>query len=215
MTSGAGTLKLVDGIAFHEDLKASTFEYFEFLVTDAQSALTISVTSLGRGDPDLYISTTNPHPNKTNSMWRATNYLADSITISPDDANFGLGHYYIGMRFFVYLFFIQGVYAYSDCTFTIIASAQHDIQLQNGIPQSAVVSRSATSYFDFSIVPGNINYFLLIINLAHDDLTFDLSVASGYASLYVSTKMRPDPNDPSTYDYKAPWYMSVKVFIHI
>lgn len=39
MTSGSGSLRLSDGVAFQEDVQAKQFEYFEFVVTDQSADL--------------------------------------------------------------------------------------------------------------------------------------------------------------------------------
>ena len=100
VTSQGGTLRLVDGVAFHEDIVQGTYEYFEFDVNDATLDLTVTVTAFGRGDPDLYISTATQTPTKDNNMWAANSYMADSITIAHTDPRFKVGAYYIGTNFY-------------------------------------------------------------------------------------------------------------------
>jgi hypothetical protein len=78
-------LRLLDGVAFHEDLTANQYEYFMFMVPVRTHDITVTVTALGRGDPDLYMSTTNSRPSMTNNMWAARSYTSDAITVAHGD----------------------------------------------------------------------------------------------------------------------------------
>ena len=178
-------LRLVDGIAFHEDIYQGRYEQFEFDVNDASLDLTVTVTALGRGDPDLYIST-SPNPSRDNYIWAATSYMADSITIPHTHPRYKAGPFYIS------------VHAYSNVSFTIMARLRQTVELQNGVPQSGFVAKEAMVYYTMLLVPDG------------QTATFALNVRQGYASMYVSTTQQPIPTNASTYQNSVTWWQAVK-----
>jgi hypothetical protein len=78
-------LSLQNGIPLRDDLQADEYEYFLLPVDDPNADITVTVTDLGSGDPDLFISTIYTHPNETANEWHAQRLRGDSITISHTD----------------------------------------------------------------------------------------------------------------------------------
>ena len=187
MTSANGSLRLSDGTSFHGSIARHGYQYFEYAITQVDVDITVTVTAIGRGDPDLYISTTEPHPTALNSIWSASAYMADSITIAHTDKRLFLGnHLYIS------------VFAFSACSFTIVATSEHDAVLQNGFPLSGSVAKGATKFYEINVVVG---HFALLVSLTS---------RNGFVSLYLSTFAHPDRTNASTYDYFVPWFIGSK-----
>ena len=72
------------------------FAYFETYVVDAKASLLVTVEALG-GDPDLFMSRTNAHPNVATATWVSSDLGADAIEVLPSDPEFGVGTYYIAV----------------------------------------------------------------------------------------------------------------------
>ena len=182
---------LIDGTATSSNLKAESYNYFKFYVDKNDAEVDIITTPFGNGDPDLYVSTKDMYPNKTNHEWAGIRFNADSVTIPSTDPNFCSDcWYYIS------------VYAFTDVTFTILASMDKSIELQEGVPQSGVVSRGEFKYY-------------LYAGFQDDDteeISITLTVNEGSASLYVGTKKYPELSDSDSYDYYSGWYEATKSF---
>jgi hypothetical protein len=106
------------------------YEYFALLINDVSLDITVSVTALGRGDPDLYMSVTNPRPNMTDHQWSARSYTSDSITVRHTSPLLPASAPYV-----MYV----SVHAYSAISFTIVATLRAPIELQLGVPQQGAV----------------------------------------------------------------------------
>lgn len=178
------------GVPISDYLTAGSFEYFQFIFDQPGRTITISVTDLGQGDPDLYVSTATRTPNTTSSMWHGVRYRSDSITIPPTDPNACQQRctYYVG------------VHAFLNSSFTLVASYHDAVALQDGTPQEGYVEVEAVEYFFIDVTPG---YGTVTVTLTPMD--------AGSASLYVSNSATyPEPNVPSTYQFTAPYYLSRK-----
>lgn len=177
---------LQDGIPFREDLSARQYEYFKFPVDVVPYVFSVVVTNLGAGDPDLYISLDNSHPNATNYTWASRRWGGDTLTIASTDLNACIAPpcmYYIS------------VYANYNTTFTILARFTNTSRLQDGIPQVGTVSNLG------------MNYYSLYFDRPHVDVTFNLNIQTGRALMYIS-----DVAYPTMYAYKwgSSWFGSVK-----
>jgi hypothetical protein len=160
-------------VAHSESLEAGSYQYFQLLVDHANGwqDLIITVTSFN-GDPDLFVSTLVSRPNKTNYELAAQSYLEDSVAVrGPNLKN---STYYIA------------VYAYSACTFTVVASFSKMIQLQDGRPQSASVEKEAFRLFSFQVAQPRW-------------IAFSLTPVTGSTYLLVSNLSNIDPNS------EVPW----------
>ena len=171
-----GTLELLAGISFGEDLFQGQTEYFFTTVTDTTKDLTVTVTSLN-GDPDLYISRTTERPGPGNYTWSATSWRNDSITIPSSQLT--VGRYYIAVT------------AFLNCSFTVLASYQAQTQLQDGRPQHDAVLKEAQKFYTFRV------------QYTGNDVSIALTPRSGYARMYVSYTSEPIYTDPTTYSWSS------------
>jgi len=170
---------LIDGISFTQFLQQGTYKYFRFPVDRLDEDLTFTVTGLN-GDPDLFVSDTdaNPKPNATHYTWRSTSFREDAVSIPKE--NLHIGNYY------------ASVLAYTNCTFTVLASLARTPTLQDGIPQSGFVPYAASNYYVYNVLSG------------HTDITFTLTpVSSGNAYIYISKYSAPDRANSSTYQWSG------------
>jgi len=190
-STNTASILLRDGISVFENLDAGDVEYFVFPMDNYGYTLTVSVTDLGTGDPDLFISTSNMHPNTTkNSMWSSQRLRGDSITIPPTDP-----HYCSQCTYYI------GVYAFASTSFTIVASTLGNLTLQDGIPQYGEALRGVTDYYSF------------IVTDTHSSVSITLTALSGLNSLYAGNQVYPEINDASTYQFYVPYYSGFKQLV--
>ncbi len=145
------------GVPFNDAIPANSYSYFSFTVPSVPAVMYVTVTALS-GDPDVYMSTTQTMPNRTNGfMWSSAYAGADAITLdsADGDARFIAGTYYIA------------VYAFDNAAFTI-SVAMDNAQgifptfLMNGQPQSGLVAASKYRYYQILVGMGT----ALTLNLA-------------------------------------------------
>jgi hypothetical protein len=185
------TQTLLDGVPFSSTLRAPRYMFFQFNVPYVfDRSLTITVTSFN-GDPDLFVSKINQHPTLDNYTWAARSIYEDSITIVPPELT--PGYYFIGIQ------------AYTNITFTVVASLQSPTLLIDGQPHRATVAKEAERFFEF-IVAGELPNFVSIV----------ASPFQGSLGLFVGTGDKwPSINDPTSYQYES-WAMEgpQQIIIH-
>ena len=84
------------GETVHGSVAKFGFAYFQTYMYDAKATLVVTVEALA-GDPDLFMSRSNPHPDQVNHTWASDDLGADVIEVPSTDPNFGLGQYYIAV----------------------------------------------------------------------------------------------------------------------
>ncbi len=187
VSTGDAIVTLSDGVSFEEDLEAHHAEYF-LVNVDAEGAdLSIVLTDFGQGDPDMYVSTVNRHPNAGNFTWRANSYGADAITIAADDPKAcGQCIYYIG------------VVAFTHSHMSIIATWGEPSRLRDGEPQAGFVAKHQMKYYKMVVYGG------------HSDLSIRATTTAGLMTMYVSTTGEPKRADSNSYDRMVPFRVSAK-----
>lgn len=178
----SGSLELAENIAFQEDLTSGQSEYFHFNVIDHSRPLTISVTSFN-GDPDLFISAIDQYPSY-NATWSARSYRNDSVTI-PISQLVGVNTLYIAVQ------------AWTNCSFSIVATYSNFTWLTDGVPQADTISKEASRFY----------YFLASSTGISNDISFSVSPSVGNVRLYVSNGTDIQWDNPSTYQWSSivPW----------
>jgi hypothetical protein len=172
-------LQLIAGIAQREDLNGKQWEYFMLPVLNTNEDLTITVTPF-YGDPDIYISTdkTKPYPTLDSEL-RSAQYKEDALTIEKE---------HLVADSVVYI----GVYAYTNCSFSIVATYAEDVRLQDGVPQEGHVAGEA------------VQYYYIDVGDEHTDLSVVLNPSVSFARMYVNTGLqRPQPGNSTSYVWKT------------
>eukprot|EP00467_Chlorarachnion_reptans_P026381 CAMPEP_0114512822 /NCGR_PEP_ID=MMETSP0109-20121206/15203_1 /TAXON_ID=29199 /ORGANISM="Chlorarachnion reptans, Strain CCCM449" /LENGTH=2525 /DNA_ID=CAMNT_0001692577 /DNA_START=282 /DNA_END=7859 /DNA_ORIENTATION=- len=187
-SGGSAYRMLPDGIPFTAHIEQHTFEYFYVEMDDPQSDLTIVATNLDQGDPDLFVSTTNPKPSKlTNYTWKSESIGSDAITIAANDPKAcGLCTYYIS------------VYAYTTANISIVATWAKPTELTLGEPQGGVVLKNSMQYYQLTTYGD------------HDDINVAVTSIAGKLELYVSTTVNPLRGNSSTFKYMLPYTVASK-----
>jgi hypothetical protein len=164
VTTDEAVQVLLDGVPFREDLDAHEYEYFQLDVDRVDADLSVILTALN-GDPDLFMSDVYHKPNRTHHTWSGRSYRDDAITLGADTLHYGT--YYIS------------VYAFNNCTFSILASFRRMATLQDGVPQAGSVVKEQQAFY--SITVGS----------DLEELVVTLTPSSGSGYLYMSTGGEP------------------------
>ena len=80
-TSSHGVTVLENGAPCNEVVNAGEYEYFKLFVTAQLVEVQVIMTAFS-GNPDVFVSLTEPYPNATSATWRSTDVEGDVITIS-------------------------------------------------------------------------------------------------------------------------------------
>lgn len=155
---------------------ANKMAHYKVDLTGQTKVLTVFATSIGDGDPDILAGFTNP-VTESNAQFVGLNKDADSITLSHDMYK-DKTTLYISILGFT-----------SSTEFSVVASFESVITLENGVPLSGDVPKEGTDYFTF-----------LAPSIDHD-VTFSIVSTTGSAVLMVSAEDGIDHHDISTYDY--------------
>lgn len=181
------SVRLLDGITFSETIGVAQSEYFYFYVFDHTQDIFVSVTALGRGDPDLFVSVDTAQPGPTSWQWQASSMAGDSLTIRHDAP-------LIKDRALPFPVFIA-VRAATPVDFTVVAAMHAPVDLALGLPQSGIVTNGEVKYYRLSVSPQSVSA-----------VTVSLAVASGAGSLYISNTESPKPGNASTYQWSSLYF---------
>ena len=164
-TTFLGTTILQTGVPQLATLNSGKYTYFVFKARGEPDDIVISVTDLGGGDPDIYLSIdpTNPRPTLFDNDDYAARNGSDVMIIEKGSPAYNDkdGQYFIG------------VFGWTDTTFTIVADAAFDtvnqtVHLVDGIPQISVI-QEVGEFEHFVFSPSSVG---------HNDLRFTLSTST-------------------------------------
>jgi hypothetical protein len=146
-TSSGGYTQLIAGIPATGFVSAGSYAYFNFTPSTPDN-FTIAVTALS-GDPDVYVSATNPAPNQGagNYTWAAASDADEIIRIGTADPNFRAPPAWYAI----------GVYGWGGNTsFSVLArmdAANFTAKLSDGVPQAASAAPHSFAYFSYTLAP--------------------------------------------------------------
>jgi len=192
LTMSTGTVTMQLGVPVRDDLPSNSYEYF-MLIVDSAGALSITVTELGQGDPDLFVSRAVRQPNSSSFQWHSERFGDDTITILPSDAHSCTADE-IHRRACVYF---VSVFASDNSTFSLVASINQPTQLSDGVPQYSSAVLPSWKYFE-----------LRTLCPEHAEVTISYQVLSGRLVAYVGTDMWPDGSRAS-YHWSTSWWSSL------
>jgi hypothetical protein len=185
VSSSKGSVQLTEGVPQADTVARGEMKYFEFPLSQLTTAedLSIVVTSLG-GDPDLYVSLTNAHPNRTipsSYDYSATIYGGDTVVVSATRIQGLAGMIYIG------------VFGYRAATFTVTVSGNNPITLADGVPQYGFVAGGGT------------RYYTLQTGLTTHDITITATPRDGDVDIYVLSCAQSALSCPTPSRYHYTW----------
>jgi hypothetical protein len=126
-----------------------------------------------QGDVDLYVSTSNPRPSRTDNMWYSAGWAEDTVFVPANDPKTaGNTTFYIS---------VYGASSVAENSYSIVAFMSGTEQnLQDGTPVRGAVKKDSYVYYTYTLkVPGSISLNLEMGNAEED------------ADIYVSTKPKP------------------------
>eukprot|EP01006_Ploeotia_vitrea_P032269 TRINITY_DN64533_c0_g2_i1.p1 TRINITY_DN64533_c0_g2~~TRINITY_DN64533_c0_g2_i1.p1 ORF type:complete len:2597 (-),score=1385.65 TRINITY_DN64533_c0_g2_i1:818-8563(-) len=173
-STNVGIVQLQDGMPLIDHLEKDEYEYFSLVVDDLSLDFTVTVTDLARSDPDLFISSTNHRPNASTGShdFAARSTRSDSITVSHDDPR--------ACQQLPCTYYIS-VLAYTNSTFSLLATFQPITRLINGVVQAGItVQNQEFRYFVFEVS-----------GTSNSNITITLDTWSGITQLYVKVGKEP------------------------
>ena len=169
---GHSLLMLQAGSAVNDFVEKDQFSYYRFTLSQSHKDLTFVVTPFS-GDPDIYVSTTYPYPNRTHYTWSHRSRGRDAVTITESDPRAchtqfhetGTCDYFIA---------VHGYGAVA--TYTIMAYLHDNTPkiLQRGIPQSGHANQTESQYYQFTITDKKEN---IVLTLTPEDEAIQISMS--------------------------------------
>ncbi|KAL9644004.1 hypothetical protein ABK040_005472 [Willaertia magna] len=170
---------IADGTTIDGFLQSRKYIYYKYyLVEKADLSFTVNRKSFV-GDPDIWISRTNPYPSQEDHEKGETGYLAGTITLEAEETS--VGWYYIT------------VYddSFFDVDYTLTVNDQQSVTtLSVGLPLTKTIKE------------GKYDYYLLYSNEADEDVSLDISATSTTGqdvTIYVSKTQRYPSEDQSEF----------------
>lgn len=177
ITSSYDSVKLLDKVPYQDFVQINGEQTYEFYCDRNATDILITLTALGGGDPDLYVSR-GKVPNVRNSTWESTTWEGEALAIKPDDPFFKgksmKGTYHIL------------VVGKTEAHYTIVVNIDLKpvTQLLQGQPQQGYLSHISENYYYFAN-------------------SYDKAVTITLTPLYGTAFMRANPQSPATGDIYA------------
>lgn len=172
---------LSNGVQMYGTVNHGQYRYYVYRNTDPLATVSFAVTPFG-GDPDLFVSTTNPTPTAGNCTWASTGIGRDVVEIFPEDS-----HYCANCNYYV------GVSAWStNASYGVVAFASGNdsvVQLVDGQPVLSLLAQGST------------DQYILLAPVGVPVITITLSPLFGDADLYVN--LHDYPATPHSFDYSS------------
>jgi hypothetical protein len=165
---------LRNGVSATGSCDKNKLAFYEVVVKEADD-LEVIITPMTNGDINLYVSNIDKYPNFTNHVYSKHYYGAMHFNLISAQR----GHYFLGVG------------SNNSMVFDIVATTGGLVQVENGVSQIGTV--------DFG---DRRNFELMVPHQGHLNAAFTLSLQTGGADLYVSTKEVASIGDWSS-DYVA------------
>ncbi|GMH55605.1 hypothetical protein TL16_g01946 [Triparma laevis f. inornata] len=189
--------KLMDGVPVTSYVETAAYKYYSTTITDPSSDVSISVTPLSGGDPDVYVSVNGLYsrfPNRTNHDFVSMGYGADTMMLQHNQlvAACGGGKISTDNPCTLYI----GIFGYNHTRFSIMSNLDYGwsspILLVDGQPQSSLVKHKEYQYYykEVGIEEGKIISFTLT------------PLDDGDADLYLTTSRNSEPG-VSNFDLRS------------
>eukprot|EP01084_Bolivina_argentea_P203713 347868_1 len=188
-------LLLQDGQSISGEISAEHYDYYQIQIHDMTKDFTVSLTSFS-GDSDLYIAlndatgSVRPTRTSTGHTWASNAFGSDLITISHDDPRSCNASSTIECTYII------GIYGYISSLYSITASTEQTIVLQDGVSIHGALAQNQWHYYKFEV---SNEPLMLVVGVTfisgQNDVLIDLNrepTASSY--LYSSDAMNQDKN---------------------
>eukprot|EP00743_Colponemidia_sp_Colp-15_P005999 GILK01006447.1.p1 GENE.GILK01006447.1~~GILK01006447.1.p1 ORF type:complete len:1757 (+),score=309.58 GILK01006447.1:95-5365(+) len=176
---GATVQALTEGVAVPSQVTTGEYVYFSLVINQPDIDGTITVTPIGSGDPDLYVSYgADSRPTRAVHAWSSDNSGGDTVTILHTDSRFRVGTYIVGVFGFRSILSGPGSVSF---TLTFSTSDSPIVSLGN-LPMSGSIRRNETKYYKF--LPSH-----------HADVRFTLTPTTGSAHIYVNRYLMDTVDD--------------------
>ncbi len=145
ITATSSLLRLIDGQPIIDFVPSKGYKYYIIRVSCVQCTLSIALSPLSDGDPDLYVNKgAYKLPTTEASDFVSASYRGEFLQILPTDPFFKSGQLIRGE-------YTIGVYGAQNCTYTLTATttASQIKGLLQGIPVRHEQAASEVSYFSF------------------------------------------------------------------
>jgi hypothetical protein len=139
ITSSYDTVLLLDKVPFQDRVELQQEHLYQFYC-DRNANILITLTALGGGDPDLYVSHKKV-PNMQNSNWNSATWEGEALLIKSDDPYFK-GKSMVG----TYNVLVVGRTA-SLYSIVINLDQKHVVQLLQGQPQQGHLERYSENFY--------------------------------------------------------------------
>jgi len=142
-----GIRTLIDGQTVVDFIGEKAYKYYRFNVPCRECTLSISLTPLSSGDPDLYVNRGQYRlPSSENADFRAISYRGDFLQISHNDPQIK------DHRRMMQGNYLIAVYGSQNCTYALTATTSASVvqEVSVGIPVRQEVTQGTISYFTFN-----------------------------------------------------------------
>lgn len=139
--------QLTDGQTVVDHVGEKMYKYYKFRVSCSDCVLSISVTPVSGGDPDLYVNKAMMRlPTADHSHFSSLSYMGDFLQITPEDPIVNA----TAMR--MRGPYIIGVYGSQNCTYSLTATTSASVvqNLIQSVPVKQDQPQGKVSYFSFN-----------------------------------------------------------------
>eukprot|EP01022_Parablepharisma_sp_SALTPOND_P035050 TRINITY_DN93_c0_g1_i1.p1 TRINITY_DN93_c0_g1~~TRINITY_DN93_c0_g1_i1.p1 ORF type:complete len:1696 (+),score=117.78 TRINITY_DN93_c0_g1_i1:149-5236(+) len=168
-------LQLVDGQSIIDFVPSKTYKYYRFRVPCVDCTISIALTPLSDGDPDLYVNKGSYKlPSLEDFDFRSILYRGDFLQLSPSHPFFSENNQPISGTYSI------AVYSEKNCTYSLVALTSTEVveKLFQGIPVRHEQETGRIKYFTFS-------------SWKKADIKISLAIHSGRAILRANVVENP------------------------
>lgn len=144
--SATNVTHLADTIPIIDLVPEQSYKYYFFDVPCTDCTLSISLTPLSQGDPDIYVNKGRERlPTTSSSNFKASRYRGEFLQISKSDPYFAAGKESMQGAYTI------GVHGQQNCTYSlaVTTSAAMVQELSLGVPVKTEAKQGTISYFVF------------------------------------------------------------------
>jgi len=154
------SIELRQGVSIVETLQSGKYRYFYFHNTQLNGEAIFAVTALS-GDPDVFGSRTDEHPNEHSMDESSTRWGGDVLYVK----NLDVGNYYLSVKAAGSQTSTFSITAYQVTT---PANETNFVRLLDGLSQTGAVQQGKWVYYQFRLTPDMIHVQVELTRIAGD-----------------------------------------------